>query len=211
MKTKNKQQLNSWAGITLGLEVLLILVLGGGIWWGYSQVQTNRQAYALGRYKLENLPNDLQAWSKANAELHQYDSDWEKLEAMLIPIDKAGEIVKDLQNLGAKQQIQVQVPEIQEYIETDENKHQLNQYTGMQEVEISFSAVGNPDDLMLYLHDLEALPYALAVREWQLQTGTNAARGTVRAAPEALDGDDKETVQQTSVLSGKIMVLFEEE
>ena len=198
------------AAVRLGGEAAILVGLGAVVWWGYGWAQTERQEYAVQRQRLENQPDNSMFQSKLSKQIQEYSNKQKKLQRMVPPLENVGSFVNEVRAIGEAQQVEVQVPEIQEYVEKDGQDHQVNRYAGMREIEISITALGKTSNLHAFLDKLETGPYATAVREWRLQANAATSRNSAGIAPKDLGQEKTKVVlEPENMLSVKLMMLFQ--
>lgn len=167
------------------LEVVAILLLAAALWWLAGMVGDVRRELARRHATLARVPQRVAALAGAQATLEARTHDIERLEAFTVSRQGLGQVIAAMEEAAGRRQVDLEVTRVQEVTVEGPAGEEVASLEGpLADVRLAVVAIGKPEQLLQFIHELEHLPYLLTIPSWLLtaQAGP-AAQGEAGSAP----------------------------
>lgn len=191
------KQLKSRRFFELFVIVVLIILLVGGVMF----IQQVQRQGAIEVKKVEELPHELVELASLRAELQRRQSDLGQLEKLVLQRSQINEFLSSLETLGARHGARVRVTDLKEQVALDNLGNAVSE-GGRQNVEVLVTAVGEPSELLRWLHQVEHMPYLVKLDGWRFRTGL-AVRLTTGTSGAPTDSPNGQAVED-EIATGQV-------
>jgi len=186
------------AGVIINVVVrLAIIVLAiGGLYAAHQQVQVLRLERATALVELEKTPDRLLEVAAQQADLDKHAFDIQRIDKYLITRENVVDVVSQIEQEGQVQGLTVQVPTIEEVIAAADGEKKVERANAtVSDIEMNVSVDGDPDDIIVFAHRIEHLPYLISLQYMSLgNKGQPVSQGANSAVPLENKGVGEEVV-----------------
>ena len=200
-----KDRIPSSAKWVFALFVAVVVLLAM-LWWGYFWVQNYRVDAQVKIKELEALPDLEVAGQYARRELNDREGDIKKVERMILSEDSIAELISRIEEAAKRRSVDVYFPKLTELEEDDKEASEFVAGKPAKRVRVSISADGDGVNLIMFLRDIEYMPYVMSLRRWELFfDGKSAGGGVGSRAPV----DKSAPVQNKQYLEVELLFLMQ--
>lgn len=184
--------------------VIGITVLAGVLAtvWGYRLVVRQQAAWREARARLDALPEAQARAVALESDIAKRQLDIQRVEAFLISQEQLGGVVSDIEAIGAARGLTVTVPAVEEKQFVDENGNVIERKGPLLEVRLKVVAVGNPKQLLAFLHEIEHAQRLTYLESFRL----DAAEATGRNQAAAFQKEGRAGQQLPAVLTADVII-----
>jgi len=185
-----------WMVFTTKLGVVVILI--GACVWAWQQVYNEKIAMYQAQKAVNELPEQISGQAALKSDLERHEHDINRFRAFTPTRDGISEFVSRLEEESKKHSLTLSVTDITEGQKLDDQGLPIPISGPLNEVRMTGTAYGQPQELISFLFTLEHMPYLVRVIDWHLQAISTG--GTTAAA--RIPTTSKE---QTSVVPGQLL------
>jgi hypothetical protein len=153
----------------LFIQLGAIVVLGGGIGYGWHVIGQLRQEVYVSQQQLQRNPEEQLRIAQLKNDLVKRRADIERVRHMVLKREELNQIVNTIEAEANRRHLEFSIPEVREQSKTDAQGKALPA-GAVQDIRLSITAKGKPEELLSFLHYAEHLPYILYAESWTIKT-----------------------------------------
>jgi len=150
------------------LKIVFLILLGVGLPYLHFLAGDLKSAVADKRLQLERGPDDVVYASAAKADLAKRQLDLRRIGQYMPDRGSLVPVVTAIEQEGGKRNVSVKVTDISEELTVNAAGQPIPASGPVQNIRIKVSAVGEPEDILQALYNIDHLPYLLYVASWDL-------------------------------------------
>lgn len=185
--------------------VAVALVVALSVLW---QDVARRQGTILeAQQRLKNEPARISQTATVKKDLASFRDDIARLEGLVLSREMIGTLVGTLEAEAARTRVLVRVPEISEEVTLNEKRQPILATGPLRDARLTLEASGKPENLLVFLHAVEHVPYLVRVTEWSIQAQAATAAPTVNVLiPPDPDGTTVPSTPVDGELTATVLV-----
>lgn len=173
---------------------------------GWRFLQQTQAEVRLQQARVDAAPQAQSEYIQLQQSLERYHHDLQRVTALLTPAEAVGDLVGQLEREAAAHRITMRIPDIKEEVKLDDSGQPVVSTGPFQEVRVTMLAVGEPVNLLSFVHAVEHLPVVLRFAGWELTVSRTAAARAIVPTPvppeitPTPEADDRRAVLQATMI-----------
>jgi len=191
------------------IELVVVVGLVAGVWYGQQLIQSQRQDYLSARLERERRPATKALLGEVEADINAQSKELSQLANALPAREDLGEYISFLEGRASKHRIEVEITDVGDDMPLD-SKEDPPVYiaSGYGVVRLQLIGSGTTSALLEFMHDVEHSQFVSAVPKWDIRSGTRGgSRTNVPSGIGTPPGDAVEEVPSDNQLSVEIIII----
>lgn len=187
-------------------EVAGAAALIGLILWSLPYLTQSRDQLEKDIAELGAAPNVTTQQATLEASLLEHGHDIGRIQAYILPKDAVVNFITVLEQTATARGVQVRIPGLEVEEKKDDSGQVVPSSGPYEDVRVTIQATGTPEVLLQFVHDLEHLPYLLAVDEWQVTAASPVTLSPIGARAPAAPGQEEAEAQPSGQLDASLLL-----
>lgn len=177
---------------------IVLAALTTGLWYVDTTVRQARQEVMAAQNEQERLAAELLQLTMLRSELQKRSFDIGRIQLWVPAAGGVAKVVNDVEEEGRRLGLEPHISDLAEEPVFNDQGVQVEPSGPLREIRMTVSAAGESSRLLLFLRQLEYMPYVMRLATWDVVSGRALAPAGARSVP-AVTEEDKTSVAEGSL------------